>query len=219
MTSPISPGHSTAAPASALRLGFWSALAAFAASAGYGAVQLAQVAGILVFPWDEIAIFGFSALIPFPFVIALVAAHYTVRPELRLWTHAAIVFAVAYATLVTIVYPTQLALVVPAKLAGDAQEVELLMVTRGTFVWIIDGAGYILMGLATLFAAQAFPERSSVWLRRLLIANGLLDPVIIAIYIYPSLLLVGSLWIVTAPGSMLLLARYFRAARREAALA
>jgi hypothetical protein len=193
------------------RVGFWAALAAFTATAGYGVVQIAQVVGALVFPGDEITIFGFSMLIPVPFVLSLVALHHRVPEEKRIWTHAAIVLAVMYATLVTIVYPTQLAVVVPAKLAGNAANVQTLLVSQGSFMWVIDGAGYILMGLATLFAAGVFAgDRTNRWLRWFLIANGLLDPVIIAIYVFPSLLLVGSLWLVTAPGSMLLLAMYFR---------
>jgi hypothetical protein len=81
-------------------------------------------------------------------------------------------------------------------------------------MWVIDGAGYVLMGLATLFAAAALTgDRSSRWLRWFLIANGLLDAVIVSIYVFPSLLLVGSLWLITAPGSMLLLAMYFRKKR------
>jgi hypothetical protein len=198
------------------KLGFWSAIGAFVTAVGYGVVQIGQILGILEFPWDEITIFGFSMLIPVPFVLSMVALHCTAPYEKRVWTHAAIVLAVMYATLVTIVYPTQLAVVVPAKLAGVGTEVSMLAVSQGTFVWVIDGAGYVLMGLATLFAAGALTgDRSDRWLRRFLVANGLLDPIIVAIYFYPKLLLVGSLWLVTAPGSMWLLAMYFRQKKRE----
>lgn len=195
----------------AARIGFWSSLAAFATAAGYSIVQILQLLGVLAFPWDEILIFGFSIGIPVPFVLAMVALHHSVPPERRIWTHCAIVLAAMYAVLVTIVYPTQLALVVPSKLAGAAEAVRGLTVSAGTFMWVIDGAGYVLMGLATLFAAGAFAgDHSQRWLRRLLIANGLIDPVIIAVYVLPWLLPVGGLWIITAPGSLWLLAKYFR---------
>jgi hypothetical protein len=127
------------------------------------------------------------------------------------WTHCAIALAAMYAVLVIIVYPTQLAVVVPAKLAGNAAAVAPLAVSAGTFMWVIDGAGYLLMGLATLFAAGALAGNPSQrWLRRLLIANGLIDPVILAVYFQPALLPLGGLWLITAPGALLLLARYFR---------
>src|SRR5664279_177493 len=187
----------------ASRIGFWSSLTAFVMAAGYSIVQILQLLGFLAFPWDEILIFGFSIGIPVPFVLAMIALHHTVSEERRLWTHCAVVLAAMYAVLVTIVYPTQLAVVIPAKLAGNAAAVQGLTVSVGTFMWVIDGAGYILMGLATLFAAGAFAEDPSrKWLRRFLIANGLIDPVILAIYVFPWLLPVGGLWIITAPGSM-----------------
>jgi hypothetical protein len=180
-------------------------------AAGYSIVQILQLLAVLTFPWDEILIFGFSLGIPVPFVIAMIALHHTAPAERRIWTHCAVVLAAMYATLVTIVYSTQLAVVVPAKLAGNAAAMQGLTVSAGTFMWVIDGAGYILMGLATLFAAGAFTADSKHrWLRRFLIANGLIDPVILAVYMFPWLLPAGGLWIITAPGSLWLLARYFR---------
>lgn len=200
----------------ASRIGFWSSGAAFAAAAGYGVVQILQLAGVLTFPWDEIFIFGFSIAIPVPFVLAMIALHHTVPDERRIWTHCALILAAMYAVLVAIVYPTQLAVVIPAKLAGNAAAVQGLAVTAGTFMWVIDGAGYLLMGLATLFAAGAFAaDPSRKWLRRFLIANGLIDPVLLAVYAFPRLLPLGGLWLVTAPGSMWLLARHFGRAHRR----
>src|SRR5689334_6966463 len=112
----------------AARIGFWSALAAFATATGYGVVQILQLLGLLVFPWDEILIFGFSIGIPVPFVLAMVALHHAVPPQRRVWTHCAIALATMYAVLVVIVYPTQLAVVVPAKLAGNTAAVAGLAV-------------------------------------------------------------------------------------------
>jgi hypothetical protein len=113
--------------------------------------------------------------------------------------------------LATIVYSTQLAVVIPARLGGGEEAVRMLAVRSGTFIWAIDGAGYLLMGLATLFAAAGLRgQPSAKWLRRFLIANGLIDPVILGVYIFPWLLPVGGLWIITAPGSLWLLARYLR---------
>lgn len=62
----------------ARRIGYWSALAALATAAGYSVVQLLQLAGWLVFPWDEMLIFGFSIGIPVPFVLTMVALHHCV---------------------------------------------------------------------------------------------------------------------------------------------
>ncbi|HWL62649.1 MAG TPA: hypothetical protein VNQ32_07620 [Steroidobacteraceae bacterium] len=199
--------------ATARTIGFWSALAALATAAGYSVVQLLQLAGWLAFPWDEILIFGFSMGIPVPFVLTMVALHHCVEPGRRIWTQCAAALAIMYAVLVLVVYPVQLAVVVPAKLAGDVASLQWLTVSPGTFIWVIDGVGYILMGLSTLLAAGAFAgDTSRRWLRRFLIANGLIDPIIIAIYMFPWLLPFGALWIVTATGSLWLLMRFFRQA-------
>jgi hypothetical protein len=207
----LMPYRRAASMTTASRIGFWSARTAFATAVGYSFVQILQLLGLLTFPWDEILIFGFSLCIPVPFLLAMTALHHTASADRRIWTHCAVVLAAMYATLVTIVYSTQLAVVVPAKLAGNATAVQGLTVSAGTFMWVIDGAGYILMGFATIFAAGAFTEDPKHrWLRRFLIANGLIDPVILAVYAFPWLLPVGGLWIITAPGSMWLLARYFR---------
>lgn len=193
------------------RIGYWSSIATFTTAAGYSVVQLLQLARWLVFPWDELLIFGFSIGIPLPFVLAMAAFHQAMPRQRQVWTQCALVLAVMYAVLAVIVYSVQLALVVPAKLAGDASATAGLAVTAGTPMWVIDGAGYILMGLATLFAAGALAgEPSQRRLRWFLIANGVINPVIVAVYIRPSLLPLGALWIITAPGSMWLLARFFR---------
>jgi len=163
------------------RIGYWSALTAFFAAIGYGVVQILQLTGGLTFPWDEIWIFGFSICIAPPFVLSMVALHQAMPEQKRIWTLSAIVMAIMYATLVTIVYPTQLAVVIPERLAGNLSAVQFLMVTPHTFMWVIDGAGYLLMGLSTLFAAGAFADTDSHrWLRRFLIANGLCNPLVFA---------------------------------------
>jgi hypothetical protein len=42
---------------------YWSGLAAYAATAGYGVVQILQIARVLRFPLDEILIYGTSLCI------------------------------------------------------------------------------------------------------------------------------------------------------------
>ena len=194
----------------AAKLGFWSSGLAFCAATGYGIAQILQLSHLLAFPIDEIAIFGFSLILPLPFVVAMASLRFTVECKCRVWTEAAMLMAVIYACLVLIVYPTQLALVIPAKISGRLDSVSHLTVTRGTFIWVIDGVGYLVMGFSTLFAAAAFDgDPSKKWLRRFLLGNFLINPLIAAIYAFPQLLLFGAIWLITAPGSLLLLSKYF----------
>ena len=71
------------------------------------------------------------------------------------------------------------------------------------------------MGFATLFAVPVFARQGiQRWLRWFFLANGLLTPVIAFVYFYPyfsiPLLLLGLPWLITGPGSMLLLALFFK---------
>jgi hypothetical protein len=198
---------------SAATIGFYCALIAFMAAAGYGVAQILQVLGFVVFPLDAILIYGFSLCIATPFMIALLALHYVTSGDKRFWSHAALLFAIMYATYVSLMYVVQLGVAIPMSLHGTP--IEFLTVTRYSFFWALDGLGYICMGLATLFAVPVFARQGiQRWLRWFFLANGLLTPVIAFIYFYPyfsiPLLLLGLPWLITAPGSMLLLALFFR---------
>lgn len=198
-----------------LRLGYYSAMIACIAAAGYGAAQLLQVAGALTFPVDAFLIYGFSICISVPYVTAVIAVHHTTSTERNIWSHIAIAFAIMYATYVNLNYVVQLATVVPRSLTGTLDEVKVLDQTPHSLFWDVDGLGYICMGISTFFLAFAFPAgESRQWLRRFLIANGLVVPLISTVYFYPrfsiALLLMGSPWIITTCGSLLLLAISFR---------
>ncbi len=192
------------------RVGFWSALVAFVAASGFSIAQILQIIGLVRYPWDEILIYGFSLFIATPFMLALLALHYVTPDEKRFWSHAAVLFAVMYATYVTLNYVVQLAAVIPY----DAPNPVLVQTPHSLF-WTVDALGYVALGLATLFAVPVFAKQGlQKWLRWFFLANGLITPLIAFVYFYPdfstTLLLLGLPWIVTATGSMLLLALFFR---------
>lgn len=99
------------------------------------------------------------------------------------------------------------------RVSGTIAEVGLLDQTPHSLFWDVDAMGYIFLGVSTLFAGLAFDTRER-WLRRFLIANAAITPLIALVYFYPrfsiALLLLGSPWLVTVPGALLLLTRYFR---------
>ena len=195
-------------------LGIWSALAAGAASAGYGVVQTMQLVGVTKPPLDAILIFAVSICIATPFVIAMVALHYAVPAEKRVWTHAAAAFAAMYATLVSLVYMTELTVTIPAQMQGAADKVLFVTLNPHTFFWAIDALGYVFMSFATLLAAGALAWRGlQGWLKLLFIAHGVQAPVIVFILYRPDLILIGSPWIVTAPLAMLFLAIFLARTR------
>jgi hypothetical protein len=203
-------------------VGIWAGLVAFIGAAGFSVAQILQILAILHFPWDAILIYGFSFCIATPFMIAMLALHYVTPHGNRFWSHAALLLSVMYAIYVNLNYVVQLATVIPMTLKGSLNEIRVLDQTPHSLFWNIDALGYIFMGLATLFAvpvfAKAGPEK---WLRFFFLANGLVVPLIAFVYFYPTfstgLLLLGSLWIITALGSISLLTLFFKKKLREQA--
>jgi hypothetical protein len=199
--------------------GFRSALIAFVGAAGYDVAQVLQLIGFLKPPWDGILIFGFSLVIAVPFMVAMVALHQVTPPERRFWSHTALLMSVVYVTYVTLNYVVQLAVVIP-RLTTEVS-LGVLDQTPHSLFWTLDALGYIFLGAATLFAAPVLAGSASRrWVRRFFLANALVTPVIALVYFYPRfsipLLLLGTPWLVTAPGSFLTLALMFR---REASRA
>lgn len=197
------------------KLGFWSGIIAFTATVAYCIVQLLQLYNVVTYPTDERLIYGTSLCIVIPFVIEILALHYTTPEHKKFWTHAALIFTILYAVFVTANYVVQLATVIPNTLKGRLDEVRILQQTPHSLFWNFDAMGYIFMGLATLVAIPAFEKKGlQKWVRISFIANAAVTPLISMVYFYPTysynLLLLGFPWAVTAPLAMLLLALNFR---------
>jgi hypothetical protein len=197
------------------KIGFWSGLAAFIATAGFVLFQTLQLFGVLVYPWDEISIYGFSLCIVIPFILEMLALHYITPTEKKIWSHAALLFTILYAVFVTANYIVQLATVIPMTLKGTADEIQILRQTPHSLFWDFDALGYIFMGLATLIAIPIFEKQGfQKWVRYSLIAHSIVTPFIAFVYFYPNfsneLLLIGVPWGITAPVFMLFLALLFK---------
>jgi hypothetical protein len=202
-------------PRTISEVGYWSGLAAFAATAGYDVVQILQIAGVLRFPLDEILIYGTSLCIVVPFILEMLAFHHLTARDKQFWTHASLIFTSIYAVFVSANYVVQLATVLPAKLAGTTAAIRLLEQTPHSIFWDFDAVGYVSMGLATLVAVPALGSVGiEKWVRLSLIANALVTPLICIVYFYPryspKLLVLGFPWAITAPLFMLMLAIMLR---------
>jgi hypothetical protein len=206
------------------KLGFWSALAAFIAAAAYSVVQILQVVGAARYPWDAIVIYVSSLCIVIPFLLAILALHYSVPDDKKIWSHAALLFTVMYAVYVTLNYVVQLATVLPMSLRGASEQVRVLDQTPHSLFWDVDALGYIFLGFATLVAVPVFAKQGvQQWARWFFLANGLFTAVIAFVYFYPQfsygLLLIALPWVITVPGSMFLLALCFKSQLRADARA
>lgn len=191
----------------ASRFGVWASLAAFAAAVAYGVPQLLQVAGLLPDPLDRILIFAPSLALAPAFVLTMAALHETAPAERRVFTLGALCLAVMYGVLVSIVYVTQLTVVIPGDLRGGSEAATLLACcAQGQFTTGLDLLGYTLMSLATLCAAGALDGSARRWM----IANGALAPFLLGQLAWPALIYVGAAWLITFPWAMAALAVRFR---------
>ena len=197
------------------KLGFYAGAVAFASNAAFVVVQLLQLLGAITYPYDEILIYSFSLCIVIPFLLEMLALHYVTPEHKKIWTHAALIFTVIYAVFVIANYVVQLATVIPMTIQGNGDAIKILSQSPHSMFWDYDAIGYISMGLATLFAAQAF-EKTGIqkWVRISFLANALVTPLIAFVYFYPTfsekLLMLALPWAITAPTAMLLLAIMFK---------
>jgi heme/copper-type cytochrome/quinol oxidase subunit 4 len=198
------------------KIGYWSGIVAFIAAMAFVIVQTLQLFRVLTYPWDEISIYGFSLCIVIPFLLQMLAFHYSTAKEKQFWSHAALIFTTLYVAFVTANYIVQLATVIPARLAGEVDKIALLVQTPHSLFWDFDAIGYIFMGLATLIAVPIFrKEGFQKWVRYTFLVHGVITtPLITFVYFYPTfserLLLIGFPWGITAPLCMLMLALLFR---------
>lgn len=139
------------------------------------AVNLAAVLGFALcmpFGW----LFGCyfcSMFIAFGFVgMACAYAHYAV-PERRVAGYAALAFAAMYATLILLVYFTQLTAVRTGGLTEQAAA--LLDFQQMGLFFSLDLLGYALMSLSTFFAGLTLCpcNRPGKWLKALLLIHGM----------------------------------------------
>lgn len=208
-------------------VGYWSALLATIFSVTYVVGQLAEWMGLLGSaggPESSSTVPGIVVLLTPSlflgpsFLVLVVSIHQLAAPDRKVWSHAAIAFATAYAVLVCTVYFVQLTFVAPRIARGETAGIESFLFTPfNSFLYAVDILGYSFMSLATLFAAPVFTASGLPRVvRRFLIANGVLLPFLALQMYFHSLIWVASLWAVTFPGSTSALALLFARAGSDA---
>ena len=193
------------------RFGLWSAILALIFGLAYIIALFATLLGFLTPPWDVAYQVAPSLPLASAFVVLMISVHYYASSELKIASHAAVIFATVYAVLASMVYFTLLTVVIPNILAGQSDKVSLLLFNTGSFLTAVDGLAYGFMSLAALFAAVVFVGTGLVrWIRWALVAHGVLAPFIVGAVVLPVLLPIGALWVITFPLTIVLLIALFR---------
>ena len=208
--------------------GFWSAVLATVFSLIYIVGQLAEWAGLMgsgggaenaSTPLGLFILLTPSLFLGSAFLVLIVSVHEMSPPDRKIWSHAAVAFATAYAVLISINYFVQLTWVAPRLAAGRTSGIEpFIFEPFDSFLYSVDILGYSFMSVATLFAARVFTGRGLERVARFfLTANGLLLP-FIALQMYVHWLIwIAALWAVTFPGATWSLAILFRRAKTSSA--
>jgi hypothetical protein len=194
-----------------IRIGYWSSILSVCFSFAYSIPQLLSATSLLPHPQDLFWLFLPSLFLAPFFLIVMICIHFITPRELHIWTSISIAFAILYAACVTIVYFSQLTVIIPDLVSGRIDESNLLSFHARSFLVAVDCLGYFFMSLSTLFASAAFfGTRENKWLYRGLLYNGLLLPILILAFFYPVFYYAGALWMITFPLAMWNAANLFR---------
>jgi hypothetical protein len=197
------------------RLGFWSALLTAFFCIVFTVAAVLTEAHLLSAPWDVVLTIAPSLFLAPSFLAMLVCVNARASPDRKIWSQLSVAFAGAYVPLCVAAYVVELFVVEPRVLRGAAAETALITLVRGDSVFnAIDGIGYMFMCLAGLLAAPVFGQtRLETWIRRLLVANGVLAiPILLTYFVNRSFIWMAAFWSLTVTGSALLIAVYFRRA-------
>jgi hypothetical protein len=197
----------------AYKIGFWSALLAFLGATAYSIAQIVSppMLPILTYPVSEIAIIAPSIVIPLALVIAMNCLNFTAPEEKKIWSQIALTFAVMYAVFVSFVYIIQLGTVIPFTIKGEAEIVAVVALSKAHWIQAVDGFGYSLMSVSFLFASFVFAGTGAeAKVRKAFVAHGLLAPFIILPLWFPPAIVIGTLWFITGPLALFLLASFFK---------
>ena len=190
-------------------VGFWSAVFATVFSLTYDVAQIAEWLGLMgsgggaespSTPLGLVVLLTPSLFLGSSFLLLVVSLHESSAADRKIWSHAAVAFATAYAVLISINYFVQLTWIAPRLARGQVRGIEpFLFAPFDSFLYAVDILGYSFMSVATLFAARALPGRGSSRIARaFLTANGLLLP-FIALQMYVHWLIwAAALWAITA---------------------
>ena len=203
MSSPIA---STGARAT-VAFGF----AALAFGLCYDITQILDVLGAFRTPWGLFAVVLPSIFLAWSYVALISVLHSGSDETAKPWTQLALTFAIIYAGLNSIVYPVQLAVVVPQALAGGEGLSSQFALAGGRPLTAVNAVAYALMSLSAFFLSFSYSRKEGRGFARIaLIVHGALAPIILAILYIPALLPLGGLWIVTFPLAMIAVLRRAR---------
>ena len=185
----------------AQQLGFWAAVLA-AITELWFSIAFGLYQPILYAPWhgmqsyaDNFKVEPFTAwiipcfLLTICFLTMMVCLHVSTSEEKEIWSLLAVIFAVAYATIISTLYYIQ-AVVVSYNLVHHSTDGLTLWLFAppypNSFPGAMEGIGYLFMCLSLISASRLFPgDKLSKWISRSFLFSGLTGSIIFTNPLYP----------------------------------
>jgi hypothetical protein len=173
----------------AQRLGFWSAISTAIMTLWFS-IAFGLYQPILYAPWPGIQAYAAAfkvepflawvipcLLLTFCFLITMVCLHTLASEERKIWSLLALVFAIAYTTIISTLYYIQIVVVEHNLVHQSTDGLTLWLFASPypySFPGALEGIGYAFMGLSLIFASKLFSgNKLSKWISRLFLFSGL----------------------------------------------
>jgi len=193
------------------RIGFWASVIATIFGLGYIVALLATLAGVLVGPWATFYQLAPSIVLALSYMVLMACVFDVASTERKIWATIGLGFALMYSVMNSIVYFTELTVVIPRVLRNEAGPISVLLFEPGAFLFAVNGLAYGFMSMAALFASPVFTRPGlETRVRWAMFAHGIIGPFIVGAVLWSPLTYIGALWIVTFPVMGILLAILFR---------
>jgi len=205
--------------ASTCLIGFWAAVVATIFGLAYVVALLITLSGSVTGHWATVYQIAPSLILAWSYMVLMACVLDVAAPEQKIWATIGFGFALMYCVMNSIVYFTELTVVLPRVLRNEGGEsLSVLLFEPGAFLFHVNGLAYGFMSMAALFSAPVFDRRGpDARLYWAMMANGVIGPFIVGALLWPPFTVIGALWIVTFPTMGILLATMFRRAKTKQA--
>ena len=157
------------------RIGFWAAVIATIFGLGYIVALLVTLVGGLSGPWATFYQLAPSIVLAWSYMVLMDCVFDVASPQRKIWATIGFGFALIYSVINSIVYFTELTVVIPHILRNEAQSVSVLLFEPGMFLFAVNGLAYGFMSMAALFAAQVFAQPGAeTRIRLAMLAHGVI---------------------------------------------
>jgi len=121
----------------------------------------------------------------------MLAFHHLTTSDKQYWTHASLILTIIYAVFAIANYVVQLATIIPSKISGVSESIQIMEQTSHFLFWDYDAVGYLstysnkllFIGFPWAITAPLFMLMLAIMLRKKITTqievSGLLPPVIV----------------------------------------